>query len=69
MLCRPCAITAGNRNETLTTSGDELSYEGKQVGRITSAGPGLALAYVRTEVPDDAQLKIAAEAGFARLRR
>jgi aminomethyltransferase len=38
----------------------ELSYEGKSVGRITSAarnGDGaVALAYVRREVPDDAEL-------------
>jgi folate-binding protein YgfZ len=30
----------------------------KEVGRVTSAVPGLALAYVRTEVPDDATLDI-----------
>jgi tRNA-modifying protein YgfZ len=39
----------------------ELSYEGKNVGRITSAaatGDGaVALAYVRREVPDDAVLE------------
>ena len=39
----------------------ELSYEGKSVGRITSAaatGDGaVALAYVRREVPDDAILE------------
>jgi aminomethyltransferase len=38
----------------------ELSYEGKSVGRITSAarnGDGaVALAYVRREVPEDAEL-------------
>jgi aminomethyltransferase len=33
-------------------------YEGKDVGRITSAVPGLALAFVRVEVPDDAALEI-----------
>jgi folate-binding protein YgfZ len=38
--------------------GDELHYNGKAVGRVTSAVPGVALAYVRTEVPDDAQLEI-----------
>lgn len=32
----------------------------KEVGRVTSAVPGLALAYVRTEVPDDAELSIGA---------
>ena len=35
---------------------DELVLDGKDVGRITSAVPGLALAYVRVEVPDDAAL-------------
>jgi tRNA-modifying protein YgfZ len=49
--------------------GDELTLNGKVVGRITSAVPGAALAYVRTEVPDDAQLELAAKTGFARLRR
>ena len=38
----------------------ELSYEGKSVGRITSAAPSgngaVALAYVRREVPQDAEL-------------
>jgi folate-binding protein YgfZ len=35
-----------------------VSLDGKDVGRVTSAVPGLALAYVRTEVPDDATLDI-----------
>ena len=35
-----------------------VAYEGKDVGRVTSAVPGLALAYVRVEVPDDAELRI-----------
>jgi tRNA-modifying protein YgfZ len=35
-----------------------VSYEGKDVGRVTSAVPGLALAYVRVEVPDAATLEI-----------
>jgi tRNA-modifying protein YgfZ len=48
--------------------GTELLLEGKTVGRITSSVPGLALAYVRAEVSDDAQLELAAKAGFARLR-
>jgi tRNA-modifying protein YgfZ len=30
----------------------------KEVGRVTSAVPGLALAYVRSEVPDDAPLSV-----------
>jgi tRNA-modifying protein YgfZ len=38
--------------------GDELEYEGKKAGRITSAVPGVALAYVRTEVLEDALLKV-----------
>jgi tRNA-modifying protein YgfZ len=48
--------------------GDELLLAEKKVGRITSAANGVALGYVRTEVPDDAQLKLAAKPGFARLR-
>jgi folate-binding protein YgfZ len=39
--------------------GDEIMAGGKAVGRVTSAVPGLALGYVRTEVPDDAELDIA----------
>jgi hypothetical protein len=38
------------------------------VGRITSAVSGVALGYVRVEVPDDARLELAAKTGFARLR-
>jgi folate-binding protein YgfZ len=38
--------------------GDEIVLEGKAVGRVTSAVPGLALAYVRVEVPDDANLVV-----------
>jgi folate-binding protein YgfZ len=41
--------------------GDEIEYGGKSVGRITSAVPGLALAYVRKEVPDDAELSVGSE--------
>jgi folate-binding protein YgfZ len=48
--------------------GDELQLDGKTVGRITSAVPGVALAYVRVEVPGDATLNVAAKPGFARLR-
>ena len=44
----------------------ELSYEGKTVGRITSAAPNgdgaVALAYVRREVPEDAELTVGAHA-------
>lgn len=46
----------------------ELLHEGKTVGRVTSAarredGSVVALAYVRTEVPVDAPLALAARAG------
>jgi folate-binding protein YgfZ len=37
---------------------DEVRHEGALVGRITSAVPGLALAYVRIEVPDGAELEV-----------
>ena len=33
-------------------------YGEKEVGRVTSAVPGLALAYVRVEVPEDATLDV-----------
>ncbi len=40
----------------------EIAYEGKNVGRITSAaatnGGAIALAYVRREVPEDAELTV-----------
>jgi folate-binding protein YgfZ len=49
--------------------GDELVFDGKTVGRITSAAEGVALGYVRIEVPEDADLQFAAKAGSARLRR
>jgi folate-binding protein YgfZ len=48
--------------------GDELLLAGKNVGRITSAVQGLALAYVRVEVPVEAKLVLGAKPGFARLR-
>ncbi len=35
----------------------ELAHGDKIVGRITSSVPGLALAYVRTDVPEDAPLR------------
>jgi tRNA-modifying protein YgfZ len=38
--------------------GQEISYEGKIVGRVTSAVADRALAYVRTEVPPDAELDV-----------
>ena len=49
--------------------GDDLIHDGKTVGRITSAVAGLALAYVRTEVPENGVLTFAAKPGSARLRR
>ena len=48
------------------TPGDELTFAGKTVGRITSAIDGVALAYVRTEVPPEADL--VAGRGNARMR-
>jgi tRNA-modifying protein YgfZ len=36
----------------------EVVHGEKVVGRVTSSVPGLALAYVRTEVPADAELEI-----------
>jgi folate-binding protein YgfZ len=38
--------------------GADLFWEGKVVGRVTSAAPELALGYVRTEVPADAVLEV-----------
>lgn len=38
--------------------GADVSLGDKTVGRVTSAVAGLALAYVRTEVPEDADLEI-----------
>jgi tRNA-modifying protein YgfZ len=44
--------------EGVPAPGSAVTYEGKSVGRITSSVEGLALGYVRAEVPDDAQLSI-----------
>ena len=38
---------------------DEVAHESSAVGRVTSAVDGLALAYVRVEVPDGAELTVA----------
>jgi tRNA-modifying protein YgfZ len=38
--------------------GDEIFWDGKAVGRVTSAVPGVALGYVRTEVPHGDTLEI-----------
>jgi folate-binding protein YgfZ len=45
----------------------EICSDGKVVGRVTSSVDGLALGYVRSEVPDDARLEIDGVA--AQLRR
>jgi folate-binding protein YgfZ len=36
----------------------EICLDGKEVGRVTSAVDGLALGYVRAEVPEDAALEV-----------
>jgi len=46
--------------------GDEIVWNGKVVGRVTSAAPGRALGYVRTAVPDDAVLNVGG--GQAKMR-
>ena len=54
----------GHANRTLRVldvdaqPGDEVRHNERAVGRVTSAVPGLVLAYVRTDVPDDAELEI-----------
>ncbi|HYZ79397.1 MAG TPA: hypothetical protein VE596_18700 [Gaiellaceae bacterium] len=40
------------------TPGDEILWNEKVVGRVTSVVPGRALGYVRAEVPEDAVLRI-----------
>jgi len=44
--------------EGAPTQDTPVTLDGKDVGRITSAVPGLALAYVRVEVPQDAALVV-----------
>ena len=39
----------------------EITHEGKAVGRITSAVHGLALGYLRSEVPEEAQLFVGSQ--------
>jgi folate-binding protein YgfZ len=46
--------------------GDEIRLGPKVVGRVTSAVPGVALGYVRVEVPEDAELGVGGDK--ARLR-
>ena len=57
--------TAGSaclRSRSFPRPRPSSSYEGKSVGRITSAAPNgdgaVALAYVRREVPEDAELAV-----------
>ncbi|HEY3070624.1 MAG TPA: hypothetical protein VGJ34_09950 [Gaiellaceae bacterium] len=38
--------------------GTDVVWAGKAVGRVTSAVPGHALAFVRIEVPEDAELEV-----------
>jgi hypothetical protein len=38
--------------------GADIVWNGKVVGRVTSSVPGRALGYVRTEVPDEADLLV-----------
>ena len=40
--------------------GDEIVFEEKVVGRVTSAVPGKALGYVRREVPEGAVIRVGA---------
>jgi tRNA-modifying protein YgfZ len=54
--------------EELPEDDASLVHDGREVGRVTSAarrgdGTVVALAYVRTEVPDDAPLALAARTG------
>lgn len=44
--------------EGLVAPETEVRLGEKTVGRVTSSVPGLALAYVRSEVPDDAELAV-----------
>jgi folate-binding protein YgfZ len=46
--------------------GDEIRFDDKAVGRITSAVPGVALGYVRVEVPDDVELDVEGQRGRLR---
>jgi folate-binding protein YgfZ len=45
--------------EARAREADEVGHEGRPVGRVTSAVPGLALAYVRTEVPAGSEVDVA----------
>jgi folate-binding protein YgfZ len=49
--------------------GDEIRHAGKVVGRVTSAVPGRALAYVRVEVPSDVEIEVGPDRRRARTLR
>ncbi len=61
----PGCTTAGTRTAVCAccawtrTRGRSSATRARSVGRVTSAVPGVALAYVRAEVPADAELEIA----------
>jgi folate-binding protein YgfZ len=46
--------------------GQEIAYGGKVVGRVTSVADGIALGYVRTEVPAGAEVDIAGRSARSR---
>jgi folate-binding protein YgfZ len=47
--------------DDVLATGAEVMHGDKVVGRITSAAPGVALAYIRREVADDAQLVVGSQ--------
>jgi tRNA-modifying protein YgfZ len=47
-------------------SDTDVLHGDKVVGRITSSVPGLALAYVRTDVPEAAELKVGGTTAYGR---
>ncbi len=47
--------------ELAPTRDAEIRHGDKVVGRITSSVPGLALGYVRVEIPDDADLTVGSD--------
>jgi tRNA-modifying protein YgfZ len=51
---RLCVLEVGSG----VRPGDEVSLDGKPVGRVTSTVPGLALGYVRIEVSDGAEVEV-----------
>jgi tRNA-modifying protein YgfZ len=53
------ALRVLDTGEVRAREADEVRHEGRVVGRVTSAVPGLALAYVRTEVPAGSEVDVA----------